>query len=98
MAHLRTLEPGWTEALQAFFAQHPVPALPVSKHGPKRGPIHGPDKLFALTLRELRIPTPVLTGRVRCRHPRPEELGLVASWRAACCTEVLGATPGPALL
>jgi RimJ/RimL family protein N-acetyltransferase len=58
--------------------------------------LEGPEGLFALDLADLAVPEALGSGRVRCRGPRPEELALLARWRAAYRQEVLGEPEGPA--
>jgi uncharacterized protein len=55
-----------------------------------------PEGLFALDLGDLRVPEALSSGRLQCRRPRPEELSLLALWRAAYRQEVLGEPPGRA--
>ena len=58
--------------------------------------LEAPEGLFALDLAELAVPEALASGRVVCRRPRPEELALVARWRAAYRQEVLGEPESPA--
>jgi uncharacterized protein len=55
------------------------------------------EDLFGLTLADLRLPPALADGRWQRRAPLPEELPLLARWRAEYEVESLGATPGPEL-
>jgi len=55
------------------------------------------DELYALDLHRLVVPALLASGAVRCRHPQPDELELLAEWRARFSVEALGATDGPDL-
>ncbi|PYP57226.1 MAG: GNAT family N-acetyltransferase [Gemmatimonadetes bacterium] len=55
------------------------------------------DELYALDLDRLVLPAPLASGAVRCRHPEPEELELLAAWRASFSVEALGMVDGPEL-
>jgi predicted GNAT family acetyltransferase len=59
---------------------------------------HGGDEiLFALELERIRVPEPLRSGQVECRHPHEGELELLVEWRIAYCLEMLGAVRGPEL-
>jgi len=57
----------------------------------------GRELLYALDLRALRIPEPLVSGRVVCRRPREAELPLLTDWRAAYVLEARVEDPGPDL-
>lgn len=52
------------------------------------------EKLYDLTLEDLRVPEALASGRVLCRRPRPSELDLLAAWRTEFSIESLGLTDG----
>ena len=54
--------------------------------------------LFSLALDKLKIPTALKSGKVKCRHPLPEELELLTQWRVAYCVETLGDKETPELV
>jgi len=56
-----------------------------------------PDELFALVLDRLRVPAALGRGAWSVRTPRPDELDLLAEWRAGYRIELMGQAPGPAL-
>jgi GNAT superfamily N-acetyltransferase len=59
---------------------------------------HGGDEiLFALDLERIRVPEPLRTGQLECRHPNETELELLAEWRVAYCLETLGSVRSPEL-
>ncbi len=59
---------------------------------------HGGDEiLFALDLERIRVPEPLRTGAVECRHPHDSELELAVAWRVGYCLEMLGSMPGAEL-
>lgn len=51
--------------------------------------------LYALELSNLVIPPGLAGGRVRCRHPRSDELGLLVDWRIAYDRETLSDSGDP---
>jgi GNAT superfamily N-acetyltransferase len=55
------------------------------------------DLLFALPLRELRVPPQLKDGSVVCRAPRAEEMDRLAEWRSAYVLETGLEPPGPDL-
>ena len=57
----------------------------------------GRELLYALDLRALRIPEPLVSGRVVCRRPREAELPLLTDWRADYVLEARVEDPGPDL-
>jgi RimJ/RimL family protein N-acetyltransferase len=58
--------------------------------------LEAPEGLFAIDLQDLCVPEALASGRVRCRTPRSDELGLLARWRAAYRQEVLSEPAGRA--
>jgi len=54
--------------------------------------------LFSLALDKLQIPPALTSGKVKCRHPLPEELELLTQWRVAYCVETLGDIETPNLV
>jgi len=58
--------------------------------------VEAPEGLFAIDLPDLRVPEALASGKVTCRRPRPEELALLARWRAAYRQEVLSEPAGRA--
>ncbi|HZI66667.1 MAG TPA: GNAT family N-acetyltransferase [Thermoanaerobaculia bacterium] len=52
------------------------------------------EELFSVDLADLRVPSPLSSGRVECRPPRGEELELAARWRMAFSVEALGRPDG----
>ncbi|MEM6753846.1 MAG: GNAT family N-acetyltransferase, partial [Cyanobacteria bacterium P01_C01_bin.38] len=54
--------------------------------------------LFSLMLDKLQIPPALVSGKVECRHPLPEELELLTQWKVAYCVETLGDTETPSLV
>ncbi|MEH2082599.1 MAG: GNAT family N-acetyltransferase [Nostoc sp.] len=46
--------------------------------------------LFSLTLRDLQIPQALVSAKVKCRLPHPDELELLTEWCAAYNVETLG--------
>jgi RimJ/RimL family protein N-acetyltransferase len=52
------------------------------------------EKLYELSLVELRVPDALASGRVVCRRPRASELDLLAAWRAEFSIESLGLSDG----
>ncbi|MEO0838287.1 MAG: GNAT family N-acetyltransferase [Cyanobacteria bacterium J06643_5] len=54
--------------------------------------------LFSLALDKIQIPAELISGKVKCRHPLPEELDLLTKWRVDYCVETLGDTETPELV
>jgi RimJ/RimL family protein N-acetyltransferase len=52
------------------------------------------ERLYELTLDDLRVPDGLASGRVVCRRPEPSELPLLADWRAEFSMESLGVPDG----
>jgi RimJ/RimL family protein N-acetyltransferase len=48
------------------------------------------EKLFSVCLEDLVVPAALTRGRVICRPPRPEEISLLVSWRAAYHVQTMG--------
>jgi ribosomal protein S18 acetylase RimI-like enzyme len=55
------------------------------------------EGLYELRLDRLEVPEPLAAGRLSCRAPRRDELGLVTRWRVAYSMEALGIADGPDL-
>jgi predicted GNAT family acetyltransferase len=55
---------------------------------------HSREKLYELSLAELRVPDALASGRVACRRPLASELDLLAAWRAEFSIESLGLSDG----
>lgn len=53
--------------------------------------------LFSLDLPQLVVPPHLARGEATCGPPAPEEMDLLADWRAAYAVETLGARPGETL-
>ena len=60
--------------------------------------INDDEILFSLALDKLQIPPALKSGKVKCRHPLPEELELLTQWRVAYCVETLGDIETPNLV
>ncbi|MBX3250982.1 MAG: GNAT family N-acetyltransferase [Myxococcales bacterium] len=56
------------------------------------------ERLYAIELDDMVVPTSLDEGRLRCRRSREGDIELCARWRAAFLVEALGANAGPALL
>jgi len=52
------------------------------------------EKLYELSLAELRVPDALASGRIVCRRPRASELDVLAAWRAEFSIESLGLSDG----
>ena len=52
---------------------------------------------FSLALRDLQIPEALVSAKVQCRLPHPEELELLTQWCAAYSVETLGQKDTPSL-
>ena len=52
------------------------------------------EKLYELSLVQLRVPDALASGRVVCRRPRASELDVLAAWRAEFSIESLGLSDG----
>jgi len=55
------------------------------------------DDLFALDLDVMKVPVSLTERRVTVRHPRTEEIDLMAAWSASFHCEALGFADGPEL-
>ncbi|MHC5769715.1 MAG: GNAT family N-acetyltransferase [Nostoc sp.] len=53
--------------------------------------------LFSLALRDLQIPEALVSAKVQCRLPHPDELELLSEWCIAYNVEALGKTDTPSL-
>lgn len=55
------------------------------------------EDLFSLGLAALQVPAALVDGGLTARHPREEDVPLLAEWRAGYAVEALRDTDGPAL-
>jgi RimJ/RimL family protein N-acetyltransferase len=77
----------WSQVQQALEALGQTQAVHLNKR----------EVLFSLELNQLRVPSLLSSGEVRCRSPREEELVQLVAWREAYSVEILGEKPGPKL-
>lgn len=85
---VRGLSGAWSRCLRARVALglEAAPTLKLER-----------EELFALSLDELLVPSPLAGGEVRCRLGRSDELDRLVQWRIDYSIETLGAEPGPTL-
>ncbi len=55
------------------------------------------EELYALDLRDLRVPEGLVSGPLACRPPREDELAFLGRWRVDFSIESLGLPDGPEL-
>ncbi len=62
--------------------------------GARPAALEAPEGLFAVDLARLAVPKALLSGAVRSRRPRDEDLPLLCAWRAAYRRDVLDEPSG----
>jgi predicted GNAT family acetyltransferase len=63
----------------------------------RRTSLDSREALYKLALGRLRVPEGLVSGRLVCRLPDEEEIGLLARWRVEFAIESLGLPDGPEL-
>jgi predicted GNAT family acetyltransferase len=62
--------------------------------GARPAALEAPEGLFVVDLAQLSVPEALVSGAVRCRRPREEDLPLLYAWRAAYRRDVLAEPSG----